>query len=191
MSMSSASSAGCSTISSDVATALRRLPSGSVSPDVATLEDLRSAVLPGARWLVPLPAAPADLGWVRLMRARVPAFDSLDAGDVAIVPMGALAVVAPDAEALGSVVRAAAEATIGGLVLVGDPRADPMPVPEALVLAAAAANLPVLDAGPADPAAIERSAISFLVNHRAELEHQATILETRLEQLALGRSGPD
>ena len=44
--------------------------------------------------------------------------------------------------------------------------------------AAAAAGLPVLDAGAADATAIERSAIGFLVNHRAELERQATLLET-------------
>src|SRR5262249_2610145 len=49
----------------------------------------------------------------------------------------------------------------------------------------------VLDAGPGDPPTIERSAIGFLVNHRAELDRQATILETRLEAVALARGGAE
>ena len=44
---------------------------------------------------------------------------------------------------------------------------------------------------PGDAIAVERSAIGFLVNHRAELERQATLLETRLEQVALGGGGPE
>jgi len=50
--------------------------------------------------------------------------------------------------------------------------------------------VPVLDAGTGDAAGIERSAIGFLVNHRAELDRQATILETRLEAVALAGGGP-
>ena len=158
---------------------------------MATLESLRSAVLPGARWLVPVGGDAHDLAWVRLMRARVPAFDALEPGDLAIVPVSALAVVAPDAESLATVVRAAAEAAVAALVLVEDPRGEGAEVPAALVAAASEARVAVLDAGPGDPAAIERSAIGFLVNHRAELDRQATILETRLEQIALARGGPD
>jgi len=158
---------------------------------VATLENLRAAVLPGARWLVPEGPEPRDLAWVRLMRARVPAFDALEPGDVAIVPASALAIVAPDAEAIQTVVRAAAESGVGGLLLVADPRASAAAAPAALVAAATAAGVPVLDAGAGDPPTIERSAIGFLVNHRAELDRQATILETRLEQVALARGGPE
>jgi purine catabolism regulator len=158
---------------------------------VATLESLRSAVLPGARWLVPAAGEAHDLAWVRLMRARVPAFDALEPGDVAIVPLSALAVVAPDAESLGTVVRAVAEAGIAGLVLVEDPRSEGARSAQPLLAAASEARVPVLDAGPGDPAAVERSAIGFLVNHRAELDRQATILEKRLEQIALARGGPE
>jgi len=121
----------------------------------------------------------------------VPAFDALEPGDVAIVPASALAIVAPDAEAIQTVVRAAAESGVGGLLLVADPRASEVAPPEALVEAATAAGVPVLDAGVGDPPTIERSAIGFLVNHRAELDRQATILETRLEQVALARGGPE
>ena len=57
---------------------------------MATLEALRAAVLPGARWLAGTDrscravAAPErrELAWVRLMRARVPAFDALETGDL-------------------------------------------------------------------------------------------------------------
>src|SRR6185369_15819855 len=52
------------------------------------------------------------------------------------------------------------------------------------------AGLPVLDAGPADAGQVERSAIGFLVNHRAELDRQATILESRLEGVALAVHAP-
>jgi len=38
----------------------------------------------------------------------------------------------------------------------------------------------------AEPGTVERSVIGFLVNRRAELEHQAGLLEQRLERLALG-----
>jgi purine catabolism regulator len=160
---------------------------------VATLVELRSAVLPGARWLAagpdvdPSTASSVDLAWVRLLRARVPAFDALERGDLAIVPRAALAVVAPDPETVGAVVRGCVEAGIGGLVLVGDGSSDD----RAIVGVAGPAGLPVLDAGSEDPAALERSAIGFLVNRRGELERQATILETRLERVALDGGGPE
>jgi purine catabolism regulator len=167
---------------------------------MATLVDLRAGVLPGARWLAagpdvaPSTATSLDLAWVRLLRARVPAFDALERGDLVIVPRAALGVVAPDAEAVAGLVRGCVDAGIGGLILVADPQ-----VPEsaadvlvdALVAVAEPVGLPVLDAGAGDAAAVERSAIGFLVNHRAELERQATILETLLEQVALGGGGPD
>jgi PucR family transcriptional regulator, purine catabolism regulatory protein len=179
---------------------------------MATLDDVRAAVLPGARWLAagpdvaPSTATSLDVAWVRLMRARVPAFDALEPGDLAIVPRAALAVVAPDAESVGALVRGCIDAGIGGIVLVGEAAATSETEPGPAVAAAAArgestldelvttaslAGLPVIDAGPADAAAVERSAIGFLVNHRAELERQATILETRLEQVALAGGGPD
>ena len=171
---------------------------------MATLEDLRAAVLPGARWLAagpdvaPSTATSLDLAWVRLMRARVPAFDALEPGDLAIVPRAALAVVAPDGDSVVALVRGCIDAHIGGIVLVTDPLAPAAgatpatdPTLGQLVTTAAQAGLPVLDAGPTDASAVERSAIGFLVNHRAELERQATILETRLEQVALGGGGPD
>jgi PucR family transcriptional regulator, purine catabolism regulatory protein len=159
---------------------------------MATLDELRAAVVPRARWIVRPPAgAPArDLAWVRLMRARVPAFDALEPGDVAIVPAAALAVVAPDPDGVAALVRGCVEAEIGGLLLVTEGGNAPSSF-GALREIAAAAELPALDVGAADPVAIERSVIGFLVNHRAELERQATLLESRLEQVALAGGGPE
>jgi PucR family transcriptional regulator, purine catabolism regulatory protein len=179
---------------------------------MATLDELRAAIAPSARWMSGGPGevapgtsrapatragAPAaqgtparDLAWVRLMRARVPAFDALEPGDVAIVPVAALAVVAPDADGVAALVRACVEAEVGGLLVVTEAGSASSSF-VAFRESAAAAGLPVLDVGAADPAAIERSVIGFLVNHRAELERQATLLESRLEQVALGGGGPD
>jgi hypothetical protein len=168
---------------------------------LATFDDLRAAVLPGGRWLAagpdvaPSTATSLDLAWVRLMRAGLPAFDALDPGDLAIVPRAALDLVASEGDGVVALVRGCIETRIGGFVLVGGPdrsASSPSdPGIDDLVSIAAAAGLPVLDAGPADAIAIERSAIGFLVNHRAELERQATLLETMLEQVALGGGGPE
>ena len=121
------------------------------------------------------------------MRARVPAFDALERGDVAILPRTALSVVAPDAETTAALVGGCVEAGAAGIVLVGEGTADD----RTIAAIAAPAGLPVLDAGAEDPAAVERSAIGFLVNHRSELDRQATILETRLERVALDGGGPE
>ena len=167
---------------------------------MATVEALRAAILPGARWVAngpdesDSPARTRDLAWVRLMRARVPAFDALERGDVAIVPLAAAEVVAPDPDGVAALVGAAAAAEIAGIILVADALAPASStagaIARVLVAAAAEAGVPVLDAGAGDAAAIERSVIGFLVNHRAELDRQATILETRLEAIALAGGGP-
>src|SRR4051794_22791542 len=154
---------------------------------MATLDALRAAVLPGARWLAagpdvaPSTATSLDLGWVRLLRSRVPAFDALEPRDLAIVPRAAIRAIAPEADEIVAVVHAWVDTGIGGVVLVG----DDVGVDGPILAVAAAAGLPVLDAGTEDAGALERSTIGFLVNDRAELERQATILETRLEQVAL------
>jgi len=170
---------------------------------MATVEALRAAILPGARWVANGPEDPAstararDLAWVRLMRARVPAFDALERGDVAIVPIAAAEVVAPDADGIGALVGAAAAAEVAAIVLVADALATATSRPSAassiarlLIASAGEIGVPVLDAGAGDAAALERSVIGFLVNHRAELDRQATILETRLEAIALAGGGP-
>ncbi|HEY8438025.1 MAG TPA: hypothetical protein VIK65_05370, partial [Candidatus Limnocylindrales bacterium] len=164
---------------------------------MATLEALRRAILPGARWLAEGPEQPGSpardrqLAWVRLMRARVPAFDALEAGDVAIVPLAALAIVSAEDDGVAALVRAAADARIAGVITVADSAGTTSAILAGLIRTAATSGVPVLDAGPVDAAAIERSAIGYLVNERGELDRQATLLESRLEHVALSGGGPD
>ena len=65
---------------------------------MASLHDLVQALFPTARRLGPGGSGPdpaRDVSWVRVMRARVPAFEALDSDDLAIIPGPALALVAP------------------------------------------------------------------------------------------------
>ena len=214
-STSSASSGGSSTTSSRAAggrrrTARRRSPAigrsrrrrREAAPPMATLDDLRAAVLPGARWLAAGPGRRAvDRGeprsrlgppaagrraGLRRPRARRPA----------IVPRrGARAPSRPT----GGGVAARRPRLHRGRGSAARPRrrdrrhrAQPGdPASTTLVAAAAPPACRSSTRAPADALAIERSAIGFLVNHRAELERQATLLETRLEQVALGGGGPE
>src|SRR5688572_11747609 len=153
MSTSSASSGGCSTISCAAAH-----PGPPDRPHMARLDDLVRTVMPLARLVGDGGAQSADAAldrevfWVRVLRARVPPFDSLEAGDLVIVPEAALGVAAPtaaEAEALGVTLgraRVAAIVALGG----GDVAT------EALSRAASAAGLTVLTLVAEDPVALER-----------------------------------
>lgn len=159
---------------------------------MATLEDVRSALFPAARPVGnPAPERlAAQVSWVRVLRARVPAFDALEAGDLAIVPVSALRLVAPGPAETTALVGALVRARVAGCCIVGEESASDEPdrsltPSEALALAAANAGLPTFRLPEADPVALERSVIGLLVNRRAELEHQAARLEAQLERLAL------
>lgn len=159
---------------------------------MATLEDVRSALFPAARPVgTPAPERLAgQVSWVRVMRARVPAFDALEAGDLAIVPASALRVVAPGPAETAALVGALVRARAAGCCIVGDdaPSEEPdrsLTPSEALAVAAANAGLPTFRLPEAEPVALERSVIGLLVNRRAELERQAARLEAQLERLAL------
>ncbi|MER3418730.1 MAG: hypothetical protein C4343_06495, partial [Chloroflexota bacterium] len=159
---------------------------------MASLEDVRSALFPAARpvgSLAPERLA-APVSWVRVMRARVPAFDALEAGDLAVVPASALRVVAPGPSETTALVAALVRARIAGCCIVGDdvPPDEPdrsLTPSEALAVAAANAGIPTFRLPDVDPVGLERSVIGLLVNRRAELEHQAARLEAQLERLAL------
>ncbi len=157
-----------------------------------TLDELRAVVLPAAR-IVAEGREPREVGWVRVLRARVPAFDALDAGDVAIVPATALVHVAAGPADRAAVVAAAADARASGLILLDPDDGDGagFAALDALESAAAEAGLAVIRAARVDPAALERSIVGFLVNKRGELEHQSRVLEDRLEALALAGAGPE
>jgi len=153
---------------------------------MATLADLWASLFPAALPVAPLDnaARAREVGWARVLKARVPAFDALDAGDLAIVPAGALAAVAPGPPEASALVGEFVRARVAGLLLV-EGEAGGEAALDALGAAAATAGLPALRAPRLDPVAVERSAIGFLVNRRAELDRQAALLEARLEALAL------
>lgn len=151
---------------------------------MASFLEVCRAVVPEARPVAPGPLAARPIAWVRVLKPRVPAFDALDPGDLAIVPAAALAVVAPSVGELEALVDGLAEAGVGGVLLLGD---GTRPLADAL----AAREIPVAVASGGDPAAIERSAIAFLVNRRAELDRQAGELERAVEGHVLAGRGPD
>jgi hypothetical protein len=81
------------------------------------LNALAAELLPGATWVGKSAGHPAGgrdrsggdahpIAWVRILRARVPAFDALDPGDLVIAPASALAVVAPGETELRDLVAA-------------------------------------------------------------------------------------
>jgi purine catabolism regulator len=166
---------------------------------MTTLGDLRAELFPAAGEVrgdassggsAPSRALP-EVAWVRVMKARVPAFDGLEPGDVAVVPASALAVVAPTREDLDPLVAGVAAAPVSGVLLVEG---------ESLAPAAGArldelqellgrAGIAVLRLPPADPSAIERALIGYIVGRTAELERQAGLLEADLERRALAGEG--
>lgn len=161
---------------------------------MARLGDLVRTVLPLARPLdggrLDEQALDREVFWVRVMRPRLPPFDSLEAGDLVVVPEVALEVAAPtpaDARRLGQTL---AGSRIGGLVLIGEGSSVPAGAAH-LAESTSRAGIPVVRAGPQDPATLERSVIGFLVNRRAELERRATALETELARLSLAGRGLD
>src|SRR5262245_34141683 len=102
-STSSGNSGGCSTTLSPSGGPRRghpppRRPRPRAAP-MASLRDLVRTILPlawpaGGTILDPA-RGEREVTWVRVLKARVPAFDALEAGDLAIIPGPALAVVAP------------------------------------------------------------------------------------------------
>ena len=87
---------------------------------MTTLAELVAALLPGAQSVGAMPVGASDtpVTWVRVMRTRVPAFEGLEAGDLAIVPATALALIAPEREGRQQLVNACRDAGVAGLLLV-------------------------------------------------------------------------
>ena len=159
-----------------------------------TLGELQLAIFPTAVRLAPPDREPlmAPVAWVRVMKARTPAFDALEPGDLAIVPEAALDLLTAEVEAgdaLAALVRGAGACA---LLLVG-PREGSEAGPAAAAVAgeAGAMGLPVLRLAGGDTERLERAVIGYLVNARAELDRQAGALEADLERLALTGAGPD
>ncbi|MGH2474565.1 MAG: helix-turn-helix domain-containing protein [Candidatus Limnocylindrales bacterium] len=160
---------------------------------MTTLHDLHRALFPTARPVAASEVSPEraarEVGWVRVLKPRVPAFEALDTGDLAIIPGPALAVVAPGPAQIDELAVALARARVPAVLLVeGESGAEAL---SALGEAATTAGLTALHLGRADPVALERSVIGFLVNRRAELDRRAADLEAQLARFALLGRGLD
>ena len=163
------------------------------------LADVRAELLPAARPAGAASLAGRPISWVRVMKARVPAFDALEPGDLVIVPASILALTAPTAADRAALATALAGATVSGVLLLaaegsGKPAtADPADVDAGLADFVARlddAAIGTLRVGRTDAVAIERSIIGFIVARGAELERQAGLLESELQRRALEGGGP-
>lgn len=159
---------------------------------MATLDELRRAVFPVAVGAgTPTSAPPArgrEITWVRVLKARVPAFDALDPGDVAILPEAALRALAAEGVEPASIVDALDRSGAAGALLVGEGAAEV--IAQSAQARAVEIGLPVWRLAPAEAAQVERSVIGYLVNARAEIERQAAELEGQLGVAALRGGDP-
>ena len=177
---------------------------------MATVAALVRAVLPEAVQLGPgvsaEDAAETSVGWVRVMRPRVPAFEALAPGDLVIVPDGALATVVHGPADAGEVAEELHRAEVAAVVILAEAGADgdlqgdghgdgPGEGPARAVTAASfgdeamARSIPVYRLAAGDAATLERAVIGYLVNARAELERQVARLESDLQAVALAGGG--
>jgi PucR family transcriptional regulator, purine catabolism regulatory protein len=169
-----------------------------------TVEQLWRAVFPAARLAdgAPAPATgqpatgqgPRGLGrnvsWVRVLKARTPAFDALEPDDLAIAAEPTLRALAGLAVDPVSLVEALANAGASGLLVVGEGDTGEDIVRSTLERAGRL-GLAAFSLAEGEVAALERSAIGYVVNGRAELEGRAAALEAELERAALAGAGVD
>lgn len=160
---------------------------------MASLHDLYRALFPTARPVGVAELSPErgerEVGWVRVLKPRVPAFDALEAGDLALIAGPALALVAPGAAQIDELAAALARARVPAVLLVeGETGSESL---AALGAATTTAGLTALTLGRVDPVGLERSVIGFLVNRRSELDRRAAELEAQLARFALLGRGLD
>lgn len=139
---------------------------------MASLHDLRRTLFPTARAIGPdgPPAERVDreVHWVRILRARVPAFEALDASDLAVIPGPSLAVVAPDGQRIHDLAAALADARVPAVLLVeGGAGSAAL---ETLGEAVAARGVTTYALGRTDPVALERRIIRALLDRAAEVD---------------------
>ncbi|MFM8793258.1 MAG: hypothetical protein ACKOFX_12510 [Solirubrobacterales bacterium] len=162
---------------------------------MASLRELVQTLLPTAEPLVDAraEAMARTVSWVRLLRTRLPAFDGMDAGDLALIPLLTLRAVAPDEAARRERVEFLANNNATGILAIASdqPSHDEDAALQHLVAAAAVTRLPTLLVRNVDAAQLERSLIGAVVNRRAELERQAVALERQIAALALDGQGLD
>ena len=153
------------------------------------LAAIAAELLPAATWVGAQPpvgdGAARSVAWVRVLRARVPAFDALDPGDLVIAPASALAVVAPGARELRELIGALAAVPVSGVLLLESETQSP----DAAEVVIAELHLPALRVPRTDAGTLERSIVGFIVERGAELERQASLLEAELRRRALDGGG--
>ncbi len=155
------------------------------------LAEILEALGPAASSVgAPLPASAdaRDVGWVRVMRSRVPALDVLEPGDLVVVPAAAVAVMAPSAADVRDLVGTLARSGASALLLVPSPGTAVM---DELVAGAQDAGIPAITVEGVDPPTLERRLIGLLVDRRGELERQVAGLERDLANLAVAGRGLD
>ena len=153
---------------------------------MAALGELVATLLPAAVAVRPLNAAEREreIAWVRVLKARVPAFDVLDPGDAVVVPASVLDVVAREPADVPALADALVRARVAAVLVVDS---EPAPAREAAV-PFARSGVPTFVLVAPDAAPLERAIIGYLVNQQAELDRQASLLEAELERIALGAS---
>ena len=164
-----------------------------------TVADVIRSVMPQAVALGPAgQGGDRSVSWVRVMRARVPAFDALEAGDLVIVPEGALAPIVHEPAEAEHVVEGLRRAAVAAVVMLPQAEGTTRPVgppvgwseaASAFIDGVVAAQVPAFRLVGADESALERAVIGYLVNERAELDRQVTRLESDLQAIALAGDG--
>ncbi len=160
---------------------------------MASLRELVQTLLPNAVSLAKVrdESMARNVTWVRVMRMRLPAFDGMESGDLALIPLALLTAAAPDTQARADLVEYLAEHGSTGILLLGDeqPGAAEAKARAELAHAAEQNGLPCLAVHGMESAQLERSLIGAVVNRRAELERQAVGLERQIAALALDGQG--
>ena len=150
---------------------------------MTTVAEILADLMPAARVIHARPDALArPVTWVRVLRARVPALDALEPGDLVIVPSGALDVVAPTSEETDRLADALVLGAASAVVIVGAVGGSA----DRLGELAGRGGLAVVALSDGEAPSLERAIIELLVNRRSALEGRAVELERRLEALALG-----
>jgi purine catabolism regulator len=156
---------------------------------VTDLAELRAELLPAARPIGEAGQA-TPIAWVRVMKARVPAFDALEPGDLAIIPASVLAALAPAGEDRAALAAALARPPVSGVLLVESEERGGRAELEDFASRLGPAGLAGLHLERTEVGSLERSVIGFLVARGAELERQAALLESELQRRALEGGGP-
>jgi hypothetical protein len=155
-----------------------------------TLEQVWRAVFPQAHAVGAESALGRPVAWVRVLKARTPAFDTLEPNDLALAAQSTLGNLAALGVETVGVVDALVNAGAGGVVIIGDGDLQ-AGLAEPIVERARAAGLAAFTLSDGDVGSLERAAIGYVVNGRAELEARAATLERELERAALGGAGVD